>query len=507
MPAAPMAAAADHGVDAVVKRAGLGQPQGQHSKKRQQRSGQGERRRGGPDKPQAKGSTGLLARELAVDLIVAVLQERRPFDDALSRVLGEARYAALEPRDKGMARAISASTLRFALPLDALVAGFLDKPLPAKFGRVAAILVAGAAQLAVLRTPPHAAISLAVDQTRRIKNAGHLSGLVNAVLRKVATEVETSSGLLLETPAFAPASCFPPWLRARWERTYAGSAADIMRACIAEPPLDLTLKDSANVDDWAERLGARRLPTGSLRITTGGRIEELPGFADGQWWVQDAAAALPARLLGDIEGMDVADLCAAPGGKTAQLAAAGARVTAVDWSSERLSRLRENLRRLALQAELVEADVATWQPGRTFNRVLIDAPCSATGTIRRHPDIMHLKEEQDIAALAAIQEAVLDNAAGLVANDGMLVYCTCSLEPEEGEDQVAGFLQRHPEFRRQPVGAGEYGIEGAWLNADGDLRTLPFYMPDPDPEPGPGPRGPTGGGMDGFFAARLRRVT
>ncbi len=208
----------------------------------------------------------------------------------------------------------------------------------------------------------------------------------------------------------------------------------------------------------AERLGGSVLPTGGVRLAAGGRIDALPGFAEGAWWVQDAAAGVPARLLGDVAGKSVVDLCAAPGGKTAQLAAAGADVTAVDLSAARLERLKSNLERLHLTATLVEADAASWAPGRTFDAVLLDAPCTATGTIRRHPDILRLKRPQDIAALADIQARLLENAARLVAPGGTLVYCTCSLEPEEGPRQIEDFLKRHPRFERAAIASGESGI-------------------------------------------------
>ncbi len=237
------------------------------------------------------------------------------------------------------------------------------------------------------------------------------------------------------------------------------------------------------------------LPTGTVRTFAQGAISLLPGFSEGAWWVQDAAASLPARLLGDVRGKEVADLCAAPGGKTAQLAFAGARVTAVDRSAARLSRLRENLARLALQAETVAADVLEWQGG-PFDAVLLDAPCSSTGTIRRHPDVPWLKSEADIAVLTALQQRLLDRAVELLKPGATLVYCVCSLEPEEAEDQIAALLARDPRVARTPVAAPEVCGHAEFLTADGDLRTLPPQLPDPDPR---------WGGLDGFYAARLTR--
>ena len=269
----------------------------------------------------------------------------------------------------------------------------------------------------------------------------------------------------------------------------------IASASLIEAPLDLTVKSDTGL--WAEQLGGIALPTGSVRLSGAGRIEELPGYDDGAWWVQDAAAALPARLLGEIKGKDVADLCAAPGGKTAQLAAAGARVTAVDKSPGRLNRLKENLGRLGFEAEALVGDAADFAPGRMFDAILIDAPCTATGTVRRHPDILILKRDEDIAALAALQSRILEGAAASLKPGGALDYCTCSLEPDEGANQIDRFLASHPEFRRAAIDTASLGIDPAWLTRTGDLRTLPCHFSDL-------PDGMTG--MDGFFAAKLERI-
>ena len=242
------------------------------------------------------------------------------------------------------------------------------------------------------------------------------------------------------------------------------------------------------------------LPTGSVRTLAQGAISLLPGFTEGAWWVQDAAAALPARLLGDVRGLSVADLCAAPGGKTAQLAHAGANVTAVDRSAARLARLRENLERLSLSAETIVADALEWQPESSnagpFDAVLLDAPCSSTGTIRRHPDVPWLKVEADLAVLMSLQQRLLDRAVGLLKPGATLVYCVCSLEPEEGENQIAALLARDPRLARKPITADELFGHAEFVSADGDLRTLPLHLPDPDPR---------WSGLDGFYAARLIR--
>jgi 16S rRNA (cytosine967-C5)-methyltransferase len=239
------------------------------------------------------------------------------------------------------------------------------------------------------------------------------------------------------------------------------------------------------------------LPTGSVRTLLQGSVTMLPGFTEGQWWVQDAAAALPVHLFGDIAGKTIADLCAAPGGKTAQLAQAGARVVAVDRSSNRMARLRDNLTRLSLEAETVVADAAEWQGGINagqFDGILIDAPCTSTGTIRRHPDIGWLRQEADIAPLAALQQRLLQRAVSLLKPGGTLVYCTCSLEPEEGEQAIVAFLATESSMRRAPVDAGEVAGLSEIVSAEGDLRTLPCHLPRDEPRLG---------GLDGFYAARL----
>lgn len=434
-------------------------------------------------------AAGLAARQLAVVLISAVLNERRALDEALAISLSSRSFATLEARDRAFARAIAAAVLRRHGELSTVVQSYLDKAVPKDSGRLTSILLAGAAQLLLLDTPAHAAISLAVDQCRLDRDARRFDKLTNAVLRRVS---ESGSGKLAALDAAT--LNVPAWMLQRWRQTYgAETARAIALASLREAALDV----SVTSDAAAAGLGGVRLPTGSVRISDHGRIEDLPGYADGTWWVQDAAAALPARLFGDVSGRAVADLCAAPGGKTAELAAQGAHVTAVEISKARLQRIRVNLQRLKLEADLVNADATAWAPGTTFDAVLLDAPCTATGTIRRHPDILHLKREADVAQLADLQARLLAHAATLVKRGGTLVYCTCSLEPEEGVAPIARFLAAHPDFTRVPVAAGEAGIAAEWISPEGDLRTLPTHMAMESPELS---------GMDGFYAARLARA-
>ena len=420
-------------------------------------------------------AAGLPARTAALDLLSAALSRRAGLEEGLSHPA----LAALSPRDRAFARALVMATLRRLGPIDQALQARLKKPPP---DRVVQILRLGAAQLFVLETPAHAAVSSAVDLAQAHKQSGAFKGLVNAVLR----------GLTREPPDLAdPERLAPPWLYARWTAAYGPEAARAIAGLIAEEPAtDLSLKDPAQAAKLAAELDGATLPGGSVRTSRRGDVAAWPGFAEGGWWVQDAAAAIPARLLQVQPGQSALDLCAAPGGKTLQLAAAGAQVVAIDRSAPRLKRLSANLSRTGLAAETVTADAAEWKDKRVFDAVLLDAPCSATGTFRRHPDVLWAAKPGDVASLAAVQARLLDAAAARVKPGGRLVYCVCSLEPEEGEGQVAAFLQRHTEFAVEPVAAGEAGAPEASLRPDGALRLLPHHLP---------------GGMDGFYAARLKR--
>ena len=430
---------------------------------------------------------GLAARRIAADILDGVLRRRIALDEQLSGKAAHPGLATLADRDRALMRRLVATVLRRLGTLRHLLASFLEKGFPAEAPRTETILLIGAAQILWLEVPDHAAVDLSVRLAQADRRAARYAGLVNAVLRRVAQSRATVR------PEQATRDT-PDWLLTRWKKTY---GADIARAIAVanghEPALDLTVKQDAL--SWAERLRGRVLPTGTVRTLAHGAISLLPGFAEGAWWVQDAAAALPARLLGDVRGLDVADLCAAPGGKTAQLSFAGARVTAVDRSAARLTRLRENLARLSLQADTVTADALEWQGG-PFDAVLLDAPCSSTGTIRRHPDVPWLKAEADIAVLTTLQQRLLNRAVELLKPAATLIYCVCSLEPEEGAHQIAALLARDPRLARKPITADELFGRAEFVTADGDLRTLPLHLPDPDPR---------WGGLDGFYAARLIR--
>ncbi|MDB5481480.1 MAG: rRNA methyltransferase [Caulobacteraceae bacterium] len=412
----------------------------------------------------------LVARQAALTLLQAALGRRGGLDEALSA----GRYLSLSPQDRGFARAVVMATLRRLGPIDRALDARLKRepPPPARD-----LLRLGLAQAFWLDTPAFAAVDTTVSLAPK-----PLRGLVNAVLRAILRE---------GPPAESPELLAPPWLLARWRAAFGEGEALAVAARIAvEPATDLTLRDPADAA-MAEAVEAEALGEGSLRLVRRGDVATWPGYDEGRWWVQDRAAALPARLLHVRPGETALDLCAAPGGKTLQLAAAGAVVTALDQSAGRLRRVTAALARTGLSAETHAVDAGAWPDAREFDAVLLDAPCTSTGTFRRHPDVLWNARPGDIPALAQVQARLLSSAAARVKAGGRLVYSVCSLEPEEGEAQVRGFLAAHPGFALDMVEAGEAGSPAASLAGEGWLRILPHHAE---------------GGLDGFFIARLRRA-
>ena len=405
---------------------------------------------------------GVGARAAAVELLMAVLGD--------GAMLAELPEPDLPPGDRARAMRLAADVLRHLEPADKVLSRHLRK--------APALLAMNVLRLAVVElamgAPAHGVVNAAVDTVRRTRRTGHLAGLVNAVLRAIP-EAGVFDGL--------PPQRLPRWLRQPLVHLHGREAVERIEAVQAgHPPVDLTLRRGGIAPE------GEVLPTGSLRLAEGGQVTALPGFAEGAWWVQDAAAALVARLLEVRAGERVLDLCAAPGGKTMQLADAGAEVTAVDISGPRMARVAENLARTGLSAVLVVADMFVWEPEGLFDAILLDAPCSATGTIRRHPDLPFIKDGSELPALVALQSQMIDRALGWLKPGGRLVFSTCSLLPEEGEAQLAAALARHPGLEVQK--ADLPGVEPGWWTPDGGLRLRPDYWAER-------------GGMDGFFIARL----
>ena len=427
----------------------------------------------------------------AARLLAAVVDAHTPLDGLTDHDHGHPQFRALDMRDRSLVRAILVTALRFRRTIEALVSARLANALPGNATTLAHILHVAAAQILFLDIPDSAAVDLAVTHAKADPRTVRFSGLVNGLLRSLARAKETDL-----PAAIARTMDAPDWFVARLKAAYGEDRArQILAVQRLEGATDFTVKqDPAH---WAEALGGVVLPTGSVRVgRLAGPVTELPGFADGAWWVQDAAAALPARLLDDIAGRDVADLCAAPGGKTAQLVSAGARVTALDASKSRIKRLEGNLARLGLSAEIVNADILTHEPPQLFDAVLLDAPCSSTGTIRRHPDVLWTKTPDDIAKLAELQFKLLMRAFTMVRPGGTIVFSNCSLDPTEGERLVDRALAASPEVVLEPILPGEIDGIDSFLTAVGMLRTTPADMVLPDP---------VMSGLDGFFAARFKR--
>jgi 16S rRNA (cytosine967-C5)-methyltransferase len=429
---------------------------------------------------------GLAPRLAAVKLLAAVVEQKTSLDGMLDEEHGNPAYSALSVADRALVRAILNSCLRQLTRIDAIFDRFLDKPLPEGARNLRHILAIAAAQILFLDVPDHSAVDLAVEQARRDPRSARFANLVNALLRRLGREKET---VLAE--ASAEVAVFPAWFQTRLEEVYGASAAKaIGEACLTPAPVDITVKDDP--ETWAGKLGGTVLPTGSVRLPAfEGSVTELEGFADGAWWVQDAAAAIPAKLFGDLKGKAVADLCAAPGGKTAQLVSRGGRVTAVEQSASRMKRLKANLARLGMAAEFVQSKLEDLSAEPRFDAILLDAPCSSTGTIRRHPDVLWTKDRADVEKLAGVQARLLRHAFGLLRPGGTLVFSNCSLDPLEGEELVETFLRENGNAARVPVRREDWpGLEEA-IDAKGDVRTTPAML----------------GGMDGFYAAVLTRLS
>jgi 16S rRNA (cytosine967-C5)-methyltransferase len=422
------------------------------------------------------------SRTVAFDLINAVLKRHRPLDDVLEEY---ADFSNLEPRERAFARNLAATTLRRLGQIDDLINHCMERPLPRRAIAVRDVLRLGVCQLIFLRTPAHAAVDTTVSMLDEI-NLSPYKKLVNAIMRRLSREGEK----LLKSQD-AERLNTPEWLWKSWTNAYGkGACRRIAAVHLREPSLDITAKE--NAETWAANLDATMLATGTLRLAKTSNVTLLAGFDEGAWWVQDASAALPVALLGDVKGKHVIDLCAAPGGKTAQLISRGATVIAVERSAKRLKRLEENLSRLNMTAEAFCCDAAQWTPSNKADAVLLDAPCSSTGAIRRHPDIPHLKKSEDVEKLSNAQFGLLEAALEMVKPGGRVVFCTCSLQPEEGPELIEKILEAHSSFRLDAVKPEEIGGLEELIVGEGTIRCLPCHLSEL-------------GGMDGFFIARLIR--
>lgn len=410
----------------------------------------------------------LQSRKIAIAALQQIIKERKDVDAALDKL-------DVGPQDKKFIYLMVMTTLRHIRVIDALLAQFMQKPVASDY--VMHVLRLGAAQLLWLDVPQHAAVHTSVELVKQSKFRG-FAKLVNAILQNITRKGKEA----LDNVDIASHAA-PKWLMASWIKDYGTETAkQIALSVLQEPALDLSVKNNAS--QWAEILEGTVLPTGSIRLHNAAPVVMLEGFNDGEWWVQDMAASIPAQLLGDVKGKHILDLCAAPGGKTAQLIAAGAKVTALDKSTKRMERLRSNLKRLQMEAEIVAADALNWTPKEQYDAILLDAPCSATGTLRRHPEIALHKSAKDVEELSNLQWQMLNRALDWLKPQGMLVYATCSLEKQEGEVQIERLLKERNDVKLASTPA--HLVQ--WQIKEGMIRTLPHYMAEQ-------------GGMDGFFAA------
>lgn len=441
------------------------------------------------DRP--SGESVLSARLCALEILDQVLMQRQMLDHVIDNTES---FSGLPPRDRAFVRMLVATTLRRMGQIDDLITKAQERPDSLKSLQLKNILRLGACQLFFTEVPDHAAVDTSVNLAERI-GMDRQKGFVNALLRGLIR-----NGKEWIAKQDAPRLNTPEWLLKIWIADYGlREAAEIASANLAEAPLDITVKDNKDSAYWAATLKASVLSTGTLRRMAGGNIRELEGFDQGQWWIQDAAAALPAMLLGPLKDETVIDLCAAPGGKTLQLSAMGANVIALDRSAQRLKKLEENVKRMNLQdrVAVIAADASVWEPAKgnpAPQRILLDAPCSATGTIRRHPDLPHLKTPRDLEGLISVQSRLLAQAGKILGIGGLLIYCSCSLQKDEGERQVEAFLSRNPNFQRVPITPEEIGNYAELIDENGDLRILPYHLA-------------AQGGMDGFYIARLTRLS
>ena len=439
--------------------------------------------------PEGKARTGLVARKVATQILTRVVDDARNLDALCDEVHGLSAYRALIAKDRAMIRAILMISLRRRVQIEAVLKKTMDRKPPKRARWLIHSLHVAIAQILFMDIPDSAAVNLGVTAIAEDKRTTRFKNLANAVLRRVTNEKEA---LLQST---ANGKIFPDWLAKQIRSDYGkAKLEDISKMLLLESQLDVTAK--SNQQEWVKKLDGRLLETGTIRISSKTPVSQMEGFGEGEWWVQDAAASIPANLLGDVSGKSVLDLCAAPGGKTAQIAARCGNVTALDISAPRLNRLQENLDRLKLKVNLVEADILEWQCPQPFDAVLLDAPCSSTGTIRRHPDIMWTKTRDDIDTLAKLQYQLILKAKHFVRPGGILVFSNCSLLKSEGENLLAQVMKECDDLKLLPLDKQEFPHLGEFINGQGAIRTLPYHLPCEEAGDG---------GLDGFFACRFEK--
>ncbi len=428
----------------------------------------------------------LASRNIAVELLHSVLKQGNTVDIAISRHAG---YSNLPPKERSFCHHLTMTTLRYKGALSALLQQFLRKPLKNNLFNIQLCLLIGACQILLMNVPAHAAVDTSVTLAKRYNTA--FAALVNAVLKQISAN---GHNWWCEQPI--ESINMPKWLWRCMTDCYGNDDARLIAgAFLQEPALDITIKCSKQMDKWQQELQLTSLPFGSMRYNGGARdIDKWPGFQQGEWWVQEVAASLPVKLMGNVNNRLVLDACAAPGGKTAQLAAAGAQVVAVDKSKSRLNRLQENLQRLHLthNVQVVTADLLHWHNKQLFDIILLDAPCSATGTIRRNPELLWQRTAQDISRLVLLQQQLIEKVTLWLKPGGMLMYSVCSIMPQEGEEQIAKLIKKGM-LVLEPFRECELHKHPELLTAAGELRILPYHFAQY-------------GGIDGFYIARLRKA-
>jgi 16S rRNA (cytosine967-C5)-methyltransferase len=430
-------------------------------------------------------SNELLSRKAVFLILEKALNENNTLESSFENVVE--RFAHnLSAQDRRFIRHLTTTILRRLGQLDGIINRCTKKKLTDKQLPVRHVLRMGIAQLIFMDVPAHAAVNTSVSLMDKVvnKNLGYLKNSVNAILRNVDRERDFLIRKFNNTRLN-----IPHWMRDSWDQRFGQPVVkEILSAMLGEPPLDIVLKPELDEREWAQKLKGETLPTGGIRLYKAGKINELEGFDEGAWWVQDIAATLPVKLMNSKHGDVVLDLCAAPGGKAAQSAAKGARVIAVDASENRLRRLQENMDRLNFEVDVVQSDILKYQPDHKFDYIILDAPCSSTGTIRRHPEILHSRSPSDVKDMIDIQVKMLDHASSLLNPGGILIYSVCSMESGEGPDQIKALLERDGSLKREKITKQELSEFEQAILETGDVQTLPHYYE---------------GGMDGFFISRM----